>query len=292
MGELTYAVVTPARNEAANLCQLAVCLAEQDRPPLEWVIVDNGSTDDTADVAAELAASSSWTQALFAPGEANPTRGAPVARAFAAGVAALTSHADVVVKVDADITFERDYFDRLIGEFERDATLGIASGTCYELDDGEWRARHVTAGRARGASRAFRRECLDSVLPLEERIGWDGIDEVRAAARGWRTTSFPHVFLHHRTVGGRDASLWRTRTAHGRTAHYIGYRFSYLVLRALFRAREHPAALAMIWGYVDAMVRRQPRSSDVAARAHVRELQGARQLRQRIREARGRTGSG
>jgi biofilm PGA synthesis N-glycosyltransferase PgaC len=280
---LSYAVVTPARNEAGNLPALAECLAAQTLPPAAWVIVDNGSTDGTAAVARRLPA-----VVVTADGERVPTRGGPVARAFTAGVEALDAAPDVVVKVDADVTVAEDYFERLLAEFAADPSLGIASGTCYELEDGEWLPQPVTGTRVRGASRAYRWACLQDVLPLENRPGWDGIDELRAAAAGWTTTSFAHLpFYHHRAVGVRDASR-RTRLYQtGKSTYYSGYRPSYLVMRSLYKARREPIAVAMIAGYVAAAIGREPRV-DAAARAAIRREQSLRRLPLRIREALGR----
>jgi biofilm PGA synthesis N-glycosyltransferase PgaC len=289
---LTYAVVMPARNEAANLPRVAQALAEQTTRPLAWVLVDNDSTDDTAAVARELAASSYGpTHVLVAAGERLPTRGAPVVRAFSAGLAVLPGRPDVVVKLDADTSMAPDYFERLLEEFAADARLGMASGTCYELDEGEWVPRFATAGSVRGASRAYRWECLQDVLPLAERTGWDGIDELRAAGNGWRTTSFAHLrFDHHRALGGRDDRRVRQPFEMGRTAHYSGYRLYYLVLSALFRAaRRNPAELAMIAGYVAAAVRREPRCPDRRAIVHARAQQRLSALPLRAREALGRS---
>ena len=52
---LTFAAITPTRNEAENLRRLAPCMAAQTHPPVRWIIVDNGSTDETPAIARELA---------------------------------------------------------------------------------------------------------------------------------------------------------------------------------------------------------------------------------------------
>jgi glycosyltransferase involved in cell wall biosynthesis len=285
----SYAVVTPARNEADNLRRLAGSLTAQTRRPSVWLIVDNGSGDDTPEVARELAQAREWIRAASVPGEAVATRGGPVARAFATGVELLPEQPDVVVKVDADISFEPDYFERLLSRFAEEPRLGIGGGTCYELEDGEWVPRHVTGDRVRGASRAYRWECFQDVLPLENRPGWDGIDELKAIARGWRTQSFTDLrFFHHRALGRRDQSRWRRLYEVGRAAHFTGYRPSYLVLRSLFKARKELAALALIGGYAAAAVRREPRCDDDLARDFLRRQQAFRRLPLRAREALGR----
>jgi hypothetical protein len=218
-------------------------------------------------------------------GETVATRGGPVARAFMQSLSLLDASVDVVVKLDADVSFESTYFEELLAHFAAEPRLGIASGMCFELEDGEWRPQHVTGDRVRGATRAYRRACLQDVLPLENMPGWDGIDEVKAIARGWTTTSFRDIgFLHHRKLASRDASPSRHLLAIGRANYYIGYRPTYLILRALYKARRQPAALALIVGYVGAALRREPRISDMVARDYLRGQQQLRRLPLRARE--------
>jgi biofilm PGA synthesis N-glycosyltransferase PgaC len=286
---LSYAVITPARNEAENLRRLGDALLAQTARPCTWLIVDNGSTDETTEVARGLAEAHDWIRTASVPGEAVATRGGPVARAFAAGIHELGEPPDVVVKVDADISFAADYFERLLARFTEQPSLGIAGGTCYELEDGVWVPRHVTGDRVRGASRAYRWACLQDVLPLEDRPGWDGIDELKAVARGWTTKSFVDLeFRHHRALGRRDQSRWRRLYEVGRAAHFTGYRPTYLVLRSLFKARKELAALALIGGYAAAAVRREPRCDDPLALDFLRRQQALRRLPLRAREALGR----
>jgi glycosyltransferase involved in cell wall biosynthesis len=282
----SYALVTPARNEATNLRRLATSVERQTHPTTAWVIVDNGSTDETIAVAEELAVEHQRVWIVSDPGERDATRGGPVARAFAAGL----RHAppvDVIVKLDADISLEPDHFERLMQKFHGDPSLGLASGTCYELDGDAWRPVHNSRGHARGAVRAYRTECLADITPLEDRMGWDTVDELKAQIRGWTTTSFGDiVFYHHRAVGQRDGArkAWR---AQGDLAHYLGYRPSYFLLKALFRSLREPAAVAMFWGYGAAMLRRHPRHADEAVRAWLRREQRLREVPLRVREVRG-----
>lgn len=286
---LSHAVVTPVRNEADNLRRLAGCLVTQSVKPVKWVIVDNGSTDETPALAGELAHAHDWIELRSVPGAQAVTRGGPVVRAFHAGIAALERHVDVVTKLDADTSFEPDYFERLLAHFAEDADLGIAGGNCYELEGGTWRAKHVTSIHVRGAARSYRWACLQDVLPLEERMGWDGVDELKASVRGWTTRLILDLpFRHHRRVGIRDGARRRAAIAQGDAAYFMGYRFWYLVARALHNARSEPASLAMIWGYVAAAARRKDRCADALVRDFLRSEQSLRKLPLRMREALGR----
>ena len=287
--ELSYAVVTPVRNEADNLERLAQSLREQELRPLTWVIADTGSTDNTRAIAQRLAAANAWITTLSVDGEVSLERGGPIVRGFEAGLGVLECSPDVVVKLDADLSFEADYFSRLLSAFASDQRLGMASGTCYERERDEWRERHVTGTTVWGAARAYRRECLLQVSPLAQRMGWDGVDEFRANARGWRTHVFRDLpFRHHRREGQRDGAARKARFAQGHAAYFLRYRPWYLVLRALWHSRREPAALAMIAGYFAAFVRREPRLEDAAAARYLREQQALRALPQRAAEAVGR----
>lgn len=285
MSALSYVAITPVRNEPENLIRLGRSLEQQTARPDLWIIVDNGSTDGTVGAARELAARMPWVRVLETDGTVSPQPGAPIVRAFHAGLDSLEVRPDVVVKLDADTSMPSDYFERQLAAFSADERLGIASGTCLERRDNEWLPMgDVTEGHVRGAARAYRWACLQEVLPLEERVGWDGIDELKATLRGWRTKMLPNLFFyHHRSVGLRDGgrtARWKTQ---GRASWFMGYRPSYLLLRALYCSRRDLAALTMFTSYLAAAVRGEPRCEDVEVRAYLRRRQGPRDIFRRAR---------
>lgn len=283
----TYAVVTPVLNERENLDRLLTALREQTVRPEALVIVDTGSSDGTVELSREYAAQDGWIHALAVQDE--QARGGPIVRAFIKGLAEVPTSVDVVVKLDADVSFESDYFARLLGSFRDEPDLGIASGACFEQEEGEWRERHVTADHVWGACRAYRLTCLEQVLPLEERMGWDGIDVLKANARGWRTGIIEGAaFRHHRGEGSRDGSRSAPWIARGRAAHFMGYRPSFLLFRALHHGLKDPRAIMMIAGWLGPTLRREPICTDQLARTYLRRQQRLREIPARALEALGR----
>lgn len=278
---LRYAVVTPARNEAENIERLAAALAAQSHPPATWIVVDDGSTDATPALVGTFGVAHPWVRLVQREErEGDLEQGRREGReleAFRQGWRMVAGTVDVVIKIDADIDFDAGYCAALVGHFADDRTLAIASGTCLEREDGSWVRRTKADGTVWGATRAYRDDCLPDVESLELRMGWDGLDEVRVRLRGLRTQTFIDLpFRHHRVEGGRERSALHQGAALGRASWYMGYRPSYLVLRAVFRARRQPTALAMVWGYAAAAVGRDGRCPD-------REVVSALRRDQRLR---------
>ncbi len=281
--------VTPARDEAGNLPRLAASLAAQSLPPSRWIVVDNGSTDGSQDIVRGFAREHPWAELLEIPPAVSIARGGPSARALNAGIAAIdpADPPGMVLNLDADVALPADFAARLAAALDADPRLGIVGGSCFEHDGTAWRQRHVTGDTVWGAARAFRWECLMEVAPVEERMSWDSLSQLKANALGWGTATLLDLpFEHHRPEGGRDGSRWRARATEGASAHYMWYRPWYLGMRAtLHVARGEIGALGLVGGYAGAAWRREPRSPDPDIRAHVRSVQSPARVPSRIREA-------
>jgi len=287
----THAVVTPARNESVALRRLGAALIAQTWRPRAWIVVENGSTDDTADVVLELAAEHDWIRLLSIEAPERPIRGFASARAFNVGVASLGFDAGLITNADADISYEPDYFERLRHEFRRRPSVGIASGLCHERHGGEWEPVYVTFPKIRGASLTYRAACLAQLAPVEERQGWDGIDVVRASLRGWETATVPDLrYFHHRPTGVRDANRFDGWTNEGAVSYYMWYRPLYLLVRTMYRVvgKRDLAATGLVWGYARSFARREARHPERGFRELVHRWQAVRHMTSRFREVQGR----
>jgi hypothetical protein len=277
VGVSSYAAVTPARDEEENLRRLAESLLAQTILPVRWVIVENGSSDGTAQMAADLAVAHPWIRLLQTEAAAGYDRTSPYMRAWHAGVDSLQGVGDVVVKLDADVSFASDFFAGILAAFTADERLGIASGSCHEWHDDAWREWILPGDAAWGPTRSYRRGCLDVVLPLDDSVGYAAIDVTKAQLAGYRVRNLRHLpFRHHRIEGTGEGSKWRAWLGEGVAAHYVGYRPLFVLGRCLYRLRKDPAAAGLVVGYLGAVLRRAPVLDEPAVRAALRKRQRAR----------------
>jgi glycosyltransferase involved in cell wall biosynthesis len=282
----SYAVITPARNEAAHLDAAARSLMTQTHRPLEWVVVDDGSTDGTRAIAERLASEHDWIRTIVLPADHPRARGAPIVRAFQIGREALHHRPDITVKLDADLTLPDAYFEAIAATFAREPRAGIVGGVIYEQRGEEWRRGHISAHNVTGAAKAYRTECLEAIGGLHPAMGWDGIDEYAARARGWEVRVLEDLPIrHHRRRGARQR-WYRARWEEGNAAHFMGYRPTFLAVRTAYRMIvEHPpvlGGLVLAAAYLDGRLRRRPQVDDPQARAALRAEQ-VRRLRGLLR---------
>src|SRR5262245_24939302 len=189
-------IVSTVRNEAAHIELVARALATQTRPPDLWVVVDDGSTDETPQLLRSIAQELPYMRVLATPAGFTADRGdrhavAAAPRAFNHGLRTLNVlDYDYVGKVDGDIELPPRYFESLIAEFESNPRLGIAGGVLVELHGTDWRRVGGTREHVRGAVKLWSRECFEAIGGVEERLGWDGLDETVARMKGFTTRSF------------------------------------------------------------------------------------------------------
>jgi biofilm PGA synthesis N-glycosyltransferase PgaC len=280
-------IVSPVYNEASHLERTAQAIAAQERRPDRWVIVDDGSSDDTLEIARRWERDLDFVTVLSAPqheGDTGPDRLALAkeARAFNLGLReAGWREFTHIGKLDGDVELPPQWFATLLERFRADPGLGLAGGRLIEPSPDGWQLIPIPDSHIHGAVKLYRRECLEAIGGITERLAWDTVDETYARMRGFDTRSLPElVARHHRHWGSADGRL-RGRARHGECAWILHQSLPWALLRSLKLARVPPFGLsgaAFTYGYVRAAVRRTPQVDDPQFRRFVR-----RELRERMR---------
>jgi GT2 family glycosyltransferase len=187
-----------------------------------------------------------------------------------------------IAKLDGDIELPPRYFEQLLEEFARDPTLGLAGGVLQERDGSGWsKVQAANDYHVRGGLKCYSRECLEAIGGIQERLGWDAMDEIYARMRGYRTRTVSElVARHHRPTASADGML-RGRARHGQCAYMVHFALPWVTLRAFKVARERPRGLSgvvFLYGYVKAAILRVPQVDDPEFRRFVRQ-----ELRHRAR---------
>jgi glycosyltransferase involved in cell wall biosynthesis len=274
---MKYVLITPAHNEELFITKTLESVAAQTLLPERWVIVNDGSTDKTADLAADYVQRFPWIQLVHRSPRLDRHFGAKV-HAFNAGLERVGPvEFDVIGNLDADLSFDPDYLEFLIGKFAEDPRLGVA-GTPFTEDCGYDTARDSFEGKnhVAGGCQLFRRQCFEEVggyIP-NPAGGIDWIAVTTARMKGWKTRSFPEKRFHHyRSLGTAGKSNWAASFSYGEKDYYLGGSPLWQLFRVAYRATKQPIdGLALLSGYCWGAIRRieRPVSSELM-RFHRRE---------------------
>ena len=275
-----YIIISPVRDEAAYIEGTLTSVIRQTLQPSQWVVVDDGSTDATPEILEQFAQKTPWLRVVRRRDRGFRAAGSGVMDAFYAGLAAAQPGAwDFLVKLDGDLRFEPDYFERCLAKFEENPRLGIGGGVIYSaVGDRIVRERHPRF-HVRGATKIYRADCWKHIGDLPRAPGWDTLDEVKANMLGWQTYSFEDVPLLQRRPTGEAAGQWRNWVKNGLACYLIGYHPLFMVARSMRRGLHPPYVIATAgaaWGFLSAALTRTPRVAEPVLVRYMQRQQLAR----------------
>jgi glycosyltransferase involved in cell wall biosynthesis len=278
-----YAVITPCRNEAEFLPITIKTMVAQTVQPAVWLIVDDGSTDETPQIIEAAAREHPWIRMVRRKDRGARAVGGGVVEAFNDGLATINLHDyDYVCKLDADLGLPEVYFERLMERMEADPRLGNFSGKTYiPTKGGKWVSERMGDENAIGASKFYRIECFRQIGGFVAQTCWDGIDGHRCRMLGWKAMSIDHQDLrmrHYRPQGSSQQSIWVGRKRWGRGKYFMGSSPFYVLAVAGFRMLERPfvlGGLGILAGYVEAWRDEMPRYGDRSYLKHLRRYEMA-----------------
>lgn len=276
-----YCLITPCRDEAAFARRTLDSVTAQTEPPALWVIVDDGSKDQTPAILAEYAARFSFIRIIRREDRGKRSVGPGVIDAFYAGYESIRADEfDFISKLDLDLDLPPRYFEFLMDRMEAQPRIGTCSGKPYFPGHAENLVSEKCGDEMSvGMTKFYRIECFKQIGGFVRQVMWDGIDCHRCRMLGWIACSWddPDLrFIHLRPMGSSQQSMWTGRKRHGFGQYFMGTSLAYMTTSAIFRMMHPPLVIggfAMWWGYVLAMLARSPRYPDLEFRTFLRAYQ-------------------
>lgn len=260
-----YVVITPARNEARFIELTIQSMISQTVLPLRWVIVSDGSTDGTDEIVNRYSAEYPWIMLVRMP-ERRERNFAGKVYAFNAGRDRVSDLPyEVIVSLDADITYEPEYFCFLLTKLAENTELGLVGTPFRETSDESYDYRFVNIEHVSGACQVFRRTCFESFggyIPVKGGA-IDNIAVISARMKGWKTRTFTEMScVHHREMGTAQQGRVQAKFRFGAKDYAIGNHPVWEVFRGCYQMTRPPVLLggmAVIAGYFWAAIRRVQR---------------------------------
>ena len=275
---MKYILITSARNEEKFIEGTIQSVVAQTLLPERWVIVDDGSTDRTAEMVERYVKSHPWIELVRRPQRQDRNFAAKAHAVNAALERVRSLQFEVIGNLDADVSFEPGYMAFVMEKFSADPELGVA-GTPF-TEEGYDSTKNSFEGEnyVAGPCQLFRYRCWQEIggyVP-NRAGGVDWIAVMTARMRGWEVRSFSEKrFHHHRSMGTAEKGKLAALFAYGQKDYYLGGSPIWQIFRIGFQMSKKPVirgGLALMCGYGWAALRRMERAvSPELMRFHRRE---------------------
>jgi biofilm PGA synthesis N-glycosyltransferase PgaC len=275
-----YVLISPCRNEASFMRQTLDSVIGQSARPTKWVIVDDGSTDETPAILAQYASRHDWISIVTRGDRGHRAVGPGVVDAFYSGYQTVDRGAyDFVCKLDLDLLLPPRYFEILIERMNSDSRIATCSGKSYIHQDGQLVYERHGDDTSLGMTKFYRIDRFEEIGGFVREVMWDGIDCHLCRMHGWIACSWdePELrFVHLRPMGSSQQSVYTGRMRHGYGQYFMGTGFLFLAASALSRLNQKPyvlGSLAMMWGWINSAAQRKPRYDNLIFRRFLRRYQ-------------------
>ena len=279
-----YLLISPCRDEAQHLRRTLDSVAAQSVQPAAWVIVDDGSTDETPAILDEYVRQLPFLRVLRRTDRGRRQVGPGVIEAFYAGLETVRlEDFDYLCKLDMDLDLPVRYFELLMQRAESDPRIGTTSGKPWFVHPQTGALAPEICGdeMSVGMTKFYRVTCFKEIGGFVRQVMWDGIDCHRARMFGWIAESVdlePIRFVHLRPAGASQKGIWTGRLRHGFGQYFMGTSPLYYLAVVIYRLPTYPVlfgSVAMLWGYLRSWLKALPRYDDLEFRRFLRSYQHA-----------------
>jgi poly-beta-1,6-N-acetyl-D-glucosamine synthase len=278
----SYVIISPCRDEAIFMRATLDSVVDQTVRPAKWVIVDDGSTDETPKILAEYAEKHDWIEIVSRSDRGKRAVGPGVVDAFYSGFSTIDpDQYEYMCKLDLDLAMPPKYFEIIIERMSANPLIATCSGKAYlKQRNGKLVDEGFGDDMSIGAAKFYRVSAFKEIGGFVRDVMWDGIDCHQCRMKGWIACAWdddPELrFIHLRPMGSSQTSIFAGRARHGRGQYFMGTPFWYMAASALYRINKRPyvvGSLAMLWGWIASAIEGKRRYENLTFREFLRLYQ-------------------
>tara|TARA_Y100000994_G_scaffold249496_1_gene261533 strand:- start:444 stop:1301 length:858 start_codon:yes stop_codon:yes gene_type:complete len=254
---LKIIIVTPACNEEIHLPDLISSMVNQSILPVEWIIVDDGSIDNTSNIIKQSVIKYSWITYLRKEKIGARSPGKSVMETFYFGFERRHNlEYDIIIKLDADLVLPYNYMESILEKFYSNKKIGICGGVCTIKQNNQYVVEKETnLDHVRGAIKAYRKQCFIEIGGLLKVMGWDTVDEHTARFLGWHVIVLPELKVQHQRSTHQEYGLFKAAYRNGRMLYTIRMDVFLLLGNCIKKLVKKPyliVSILMLVGYLGA----------------------------------------
>jgi glycosyltransferase involved in cell wall biosynthesis len=283
-----YVIISPVRDEEKHVEKTIKSVVAQTIKPLEWIIVDDGSNDNTSMIIKHYLPEHLWIKLITKKDHAYRYWGGGVVEAFYYGFQNInSSDYEFITKLDGDIELPPEYFETLFNRFKENPNLGIGGGQCYLLKNNNLIIEKRPLFHVPGPIKTYRKKCFIEIGGLVPHLGWDLIDLAKAQMLGWETRGFRNLKVVHLRPTSSECGILKGKMREGKAVYYAGTHPIFIIARAFYRIFDRPffiGSLMLLCGYFLCLIKRERRYHDVKLIKFLQKQQLHRLVRLKTRE--------
>lgn len=277
MSKISYVVITPVKDEEQYLELTIKSMIAQTILPSQWIIVDDGSVDRTVEIIKSYSSQYNWIKCVETGDKGPRQSGNRHLKAFYKGLESVTYEKwDFLVKLDGDLSFDNQYFEKCFDKFEHNQKLGIGGGIIVNVVGDQLIPETHPLFHVRGATKIYKRSCWDAIGGIPLLPSYDTLDEIKANMLGFITLTFTDLdVLHHRYTGS-SYGKWGSSVKNGLGDYISGYHPLFMFAKCVKRVPQKPyliGAIGLLWGFLSGYKNRTPRVTDKELIAYIRNQQ-------------------
>lgn len=271
-----YFIITPCKNEGLNLPSLINSIVDQTIKPIVWLIIDDGSSDNTPEIIKDAKEKYGWIQSIRLDERARDL-GLHLSNVIKMGFDHAISYCegkkmdyDFMGNVDGDLILKQTFFEHLIKEFNNNSQLGVASGGTINIISGKLIHAKISINEPSGGHILIRKECYQQCSGIPISYAWDTVLKAKARIKGWDTKRFEdNIVTEIRDVNSVEG-YWKGYVVSGKKDHFLNLNPLHAIFKSIKYSLRNPYYIGVVylWSYFKNIINREKQINDEEIRRY------------------------